>query len=54
MCLSGWLVRRDLGREELGQGGTWVQEGAVPDIDSEAGGANAICVYGRKGETERI
>jgi len=54
MYSSGWRVRRDLGGEELGQGGTWVQEGAVWDIDSEGGGANGFCVYGRKGETERI
>jgi len=54
MCSSGWRVRRDLGREELGQEGTWVQEGAARDIDSEGGGANGFSVYGRKGETERI
>jgi len=54
MCSSGWPVRRDLGGEELGQGGTWVQEGAARDIDLEGGGANGFCVYGRKGETERI
>jgi len=54
MCSIGWRVRRELGWEELGQGGTWVQEGAGQDIDSEGGGANGFCVYGRKGETERI
>jgi len=54
MCTSGWRVRRDLGGEDLGQGGTLVQEGAVRDIDSEGGGANGFCLYGRKGETERI
>jgi len=54
MCSSGWRVRRDLGGEELGKGGTCVQEGAVRDIDSEGGGVNSFCVYGRKGETERI
>jgi len=43
-----------LGREELGQGGTWVQEGAVRDIDSQSGGENGFCVYGRKGEMERL
>jgi len=40
--------------EELLQRGTSVQEGAEWDIDSEAGRANGFCVYGRKGETERI
>jgi len=54
MCSSGWRVWRDLGGEELGQGGTWVQEGAARDIDLEGGGANGFCVYGRKGEIERI
>jgi len=43
-----------VGKERLGRGGTWVQEGAAPDIDSEAGGANGFYVYGGKGETERI
>jgi len=42
------------GKERLGRRGTWVQEGAVRDIDSEGGGANGFCVDGRKGETERI
>jgi len=54
MGSRGWRVRRDLGGEEVGQGGTWVQEGAVRDIDSEGGGANSFCVYETKGETERI
>jgi len=54
MSSSGWRVWRDLGVEELRQGGTWVQEGAARDIDSEGGGANRFCVYGRKVETERI
>jgi len=54
MCLSRWGIRRDLGGEELGQGGTWVQEGAARGIDSEGGGVNGFCVYRRKGETERI
>jgi len=40
--------------EELGQGGTWVQESAAGKLDSEGGGANGFCVYGRKGATERI
>jgi len=43
-----------LGREELGQGGTWVQEGVARDIDLEGGGANGFCIYRRKGESERI
>jgi len=47
-------VRRDLGGGELGQGGTWVQEGAAQDIDSEGGRLNGFCVYERKGETETI
>jgi len=42
------------GKERLGRGGTWVQEGAGRDIDSEGGGANDFSVYGGKGETERI
>jgi len=43
------------GKERLGRGGTSVQEGAARDIDSESGGgANSFCLYGRKGETERI
>jgi len=42
------------GKERLGWGGTWVQESAAWDIDSEGGGANVFCVYGRKGETEGI
>ena len=46
--------KEGLGREELGHGGTWVQEGAAWDIDSEGGRANSFCVNGRKGETERI
>jgi len=54
MCSSGRRVRRDLGGEEVEQGGTEVQEGAARDIDSEGGGANGVCVDGRKGETERI
>jgi len=54
MGSSGWRVRRDLGGEELGQGGTWVQEDTARDMDCEGGGANGFCVYGRKGETERI
>ena len=53
MCSSGWQVWRDLGGEELRQGGTGVQEGTARDIDSEGGGANGFCVYGRKGETEK-
>jgi len=48
-----WMAGKErFGREELGQGGTLVQEGAARDIDSEGGGANGFCVYGRKGETE--
>jgi len=43
-----------VGGEELGQGGTGVQEGAAWDIDSEGGGVNGFCIYWRKGETERI
>ena len=54
ICSSGWRVRRDLGRKELGQGGTWDEEGAAWDIDSQGGGANGFCVYARKGETARI
>jgi len=54
MCYSGWRVWRDLGGEELEQGGTWVQEGAAWDIDLDGDRANGFCVYGRKGETERI
>jgi len=54
MCSSRWPVWRDLGGEELGQGGTWVQKGAARDINLEGGGANRFCVYGRKEETERI
>jgi len=43
------------GKERLGRGGTWVQEGGARDIDSEGGGGvNGFCVYGRKWETERI
>jgi len=42
------------GKESLGRGGTWVQEGAARDIDAEGGRANVFSVYGRKGETERI
>jgi len=42
------------GKERLGRGGTWVQEGAARDIDSEGGGANGCCDHGGKGETERI
>jgi len=42
------------GKERLGLGGTWVQEGAAQDIDSEGGGAHGFCIHGRKGETERI
>ena len=38
------------GKERLGRGGTWVQEGAAQDIDSEGGGANGFCVYGEKGK----
>jgi len=53
-CASGWRVTRDVGGEELAQGGTWVQVGAARDIDYERGGANRFCVYRRKGETERI
>jgi len=54
MCSSGWRVQGALGGEELGQGGTWVQEGAARDIDTVGGGANGFSVYGSKGETERI
>jgi len=54
MCSSGCRVRRDLSGEELGQGGTCVQEGAARDLDSEGGGPNGFCGYGRKGETEKI
>ena len=43
-----------MGGEELGQEGTWVQEGAAWDIDSEGGGANGFCVNDRKGESDRI
>jgi len=42
------------GKERLGRGGTWVQEGAARAIKSEGGGASGFCVNGRKGETERI
>jgi len=51
---GGTWARRNLGKEELGQGGTWVQEGVAWDINSEGGWANGFCVYGRKGEIERI
>jgi len=54
MCSSGWRVWRDFGGEELGQGGTWVQEGAAGDIDLEDGRANGFCVYGTKAERESI
>jgi len=54
MSSCGWRVRRDLGGEEIGQGGTWVQERAARDIDSEGGEANGFCVYRRKEATERI
>jgi len=54
MCSSGWRVWRDWGGEELGQGGTWVQEGAARDIDSVGGGANGFFVHERKGEAETI
>jgi len=54
MSLSGWWVRRDLGGQELGQGGTWVQEHAAQDIDSNSGRANGFCVDEREGGTERI
>jgi len=54
MSSSGWRVRRDLGGEELEQGGSWVQERAARDIDSEGGGANGFRVYRRKEATERI
>jgi len=42
------------GKERLGRGGTWVQEGAARNIDSEGGGANGFSVNGRKRETARI
>ena len=42
------------GKERLGRGGTWVQEGAAGEIDSEGSGANGFCIYGGKGEPERI
>jgi len=54
MWSSGWRVRRDLGGKELMRGGTWVQQGAGQEINSEGGGANSFCVYGRKGKIERI
>jgi len=54
MCASGWRVRRDLGGKEIGQAGTWDQESAAHDIDSEGGSANGFCAYGRQGEIERI
>jgi len=54
MSPSGWRVTKDFGGEELGQGGTWVQEQAARDIDSDSGGAIGFCVYGRKERTERI
>ena len=39
-----WIAgKKRLGREELGQGGTWIQE-AARDIDSEGSGANGFCV----------
>jgi len=50
-----WMAGQErLGREELGQGGTWVQEGAARQIWAEGSGANGFCVHGRKAETERI
>jgi len=47
------------GMEKLGWGGTRARRnlgsrGRRRDIDLEGGGANGFCVYGRKGETERI
>jgi len=42
------------GKERLGRRETWVHKAAVRDIDSEGGGANGFCVYGRNGETERL
>jgi len=45
-----WMV----GKERLGRGGNWVQEGTAQDIDSEGGRANGFCIYWRKWETERI
>jgi len=53
MSSRGWRVRRDLGREELGKGETWVQEGIARDIDSEGSTPNSFCVYGRKGGTHQ-
>jgi len=39
------------GKERLGRGGTWVQEGTPRDIDSEGGGGRMVSVsMGEKGK----
>ena len=43
-----------MGREELGQGGTLVEERAAQDIDSEGGRAKGLVDNEREGGTERV
>ena len=38
------------GKERLGWGGTWVQEGAGRDIESEGGGRKVSVSMGEKGK----
>jgi len=38
------------GKERLWRGGTWVQEGAARDIDSEGGGRTVSVSMGEKGK----